>query len=431
MFASSPDSAGQLPDPFPDPGRAFQAVSPAAYVLDRRLHELRMAQQAAAATIADLEGEDTYAFLVAGDGLTGTTASRVRPALDRVAELRDALDRLDEMLDQVSSLRDAGHVDDPRATDLVALLNSPSITVPAPPDAGPHTEGTALAPQDLLATVDETVARVRAVLAEVDGAWREFLPRLERAMADGDRLALALPTYGTLADARSLMTVLPDIVVEDPLGAADELARVEAALADVDRVRDQVGRLREVLTAAGDTLTELEALIAEGRHALDRSRIEIANPRDLLDPIDPVVVGGERGLRPWLARLDRLVGDGDVELAARGLERWRVLADQTRTAARQVVEANTGPSLRRGELQGLLRAARVKAGASGRAEDMALTELAARADRALDVPCDLAEAEARVNAYLDELRRGPTPAQARAQATASWTDQKDRKEMSA
>jgi hypothetical protein len=405
MYASSPDNA---PD-FPGPGRAFQAVSPAAYVLDRRLYELRTERQAAEATFAELEEEDTYAFAAAGGGLTGTTAARVRPALDRVSELRDALGRLDELLDHVSDLRDAGHVDDRRATDLVALLNSPSIVMPPAPArgaAGPPQDGPAVTAQDLLAAVDDAVERVRRVLAEVDAAWREFLPRLEKATAQGDRLARSLPSYAALAEARALLTVLPEIVVEDPLGAVDELARVESVLSDVDRVRDQVARLQDVLAAAGETVTELEALIAEGRHALDRSRIEIADPRDLLDPIDPVVVTGERGLRPWLARLDRLVGEGDVELAARGLERWRALADQTRAAARQVAEANARPSLRRRELQGLLRAARVKAGASGRAEDMVLTELAARADRALDVPCHLADAQARVDAYMDELRRG-------------------------
>jgi hypothetical protein len=412
MYASSPDSA---PD-FRPPGRTFQAVSPAAYVLDRRLHELRAARQAADATFAELEAEDTYAFLTGGGGLTGTTESRVRPALDRVAELREALDRLDELLDQVRDLRDAGHVDDRRATDLVALLNSPSIVVP-PPSAGsgaglgaPLPDARAHTAQEVLAQVDAAVERVRAVLAEVDAAWSEFLPRLEKAIAEGERLAGVLPGYAALAEARALLTVLPEIVVEDPLGASDELARVEAALADVERVRDQVGRLREVLAEAGETVTELESLIAEGRHALDRSRIEIADPRDLLAPIDPVVVTGERGLRPWLARLDRLVGEGDVELAARGLERWRAFADQTRGAARQVAEANARPSLRRRELQGLLRAARVKAGASGRAEDMTLTELAARADRALDAPCDLVDAQAHLDAYMDELRRGPAPA---------------------
>jgi hypothetical protein len=413
MFASSPDNAAD----FPDPGRAFQAVSPAAYVLDRRLYELRTARQAADATFAELEGEDTYALAAAGGGLTGTTASRVGPALDRVAELRDALGRLDELLDQVTDLRDAGHVDDRRATDLVARLNSPSILVPS----GARADAPVLTAQDVLAAVDEAVERVREVLAEVDAAWGEFLPRLEKATAQADRLARSLPSYAALAEARALMTVLPEIVVEDPLGAVEELTRVEAVLGDVDRVRDQVTRLQEVLAAAGEAVTELESLIAEGRHALDRSRIEIADPRDLLDPIDPAVVTGERGLRPWLARLDRLVGEGDVELAARGLERWRELADQTRVVARQVAEANARPSLRRRELQGLLRAARVKAGASGRAEDMVLTELAARADRALDAPCDLAEAQARVDAYMDELRRGPAPAPS---ATA-WRDRKD------
>jgi len=52
----------------------------------------------------------------------------------------------------------------------------------------------------------------------------------------------------------------------------------------------------------------------------------------------------------------------------------------------------------------LLRAARVKAGAMGRAEDLRVTELAARAMRSLAVPCDLPAAESAVEAFLEELR---------------------------
>ena len=85
--------------------------------------------------------------------------------------------------------------------------------------------------------------------------------------------------------------------------------------------------------------------------------------------VDPDVLSRGPGLRPWLARLERLVSEGDVSRAGAGLERWRSLAEQTVAVARQVAEANALPWRRRRELQGLLRATRVKAGAVGRAED--------------------------------------------------------------
>jgi hypothetical protein len=97
--------------------------------------------------------------------------------------------------------------------------------------------------------------------------------------------------------------------------------------------------------------------------------------------------------------------------------------------ARQVAEVNARPWRRHRELQGLLRAARVKAGAMGRAEDLRITELAARAmrsrggpshppPRSLAVPCDLPAAESAVEAFLEELRN-PAPSSAGAGGVAA------------
>jgi hypothetical protein len=62
---------------------------------------------------------------------------------------------------------------------------------------------------------------------------------------------------------------------------------------------------------------------------------------------------------------------------------------------------------RRQELQRLLGAAVVKAGASGRADDPRVRLLADEAQRALLVPCDIDRAENTVDAYIDALRRKP------------------------
>jgi adenylosuccinate lyase len=142
-----------------------------------------------------------------------------------------------------------------------------------------------------------------------------------------------------------------------------------------------------------------------GRDDLAASRAEIHQPRGLLDAVDEDVVTGERGLRPWLGRLERLVADGKTGLADKGIESWQALADQTLSTARQVAKANQRPVGRRHELLRLLEAAKVKAHASGRGADPRVTDLAKRADEALAVPCDLEDAQVKVDAYLDELRR--------------------------
>lgn len=381
-------------------------MSPAAHALDRRLHGLRTAHEAVATSIHDLEAEGTYALLTAGDRVSGTTASKARPALERVAGLRRGLEELDHMLEQVSVLRGTGIVDDHQAAELFALLNSPSILFPTEPRR-------AVTPEALLTEIDQAFTPLREVVAEVDTAWRQFLPRLERVSEEADRLAAGLPGFRSVAAARTTLTALPDRVIDDPLGASEELARVETALAGAVDAGSKVAAMRTRLAAAAATIEELEATLASGHQALARTRALIVEPEGLLDPVDPEAVTGERGLRPWLARLERLVGEGEVPLVEKGLESWTATAERTLDAARQIAEANARPLQRRQELANLLRAARVKAGASGRSEDPWMAEVFDRAEQALHaVPCCLVTATSQVDVYLEELRRCPTPAQA-------------------
>lgn len=378
-------------------------MSPAAHALDRLLFDLRGAHEALATDLAGLEGEGTYAVLAAGTLISGVTAARVQPALVRVADVRLGLDLLGGLIADVSQLRGT---DEARATELFAHLNSPCIVLPG-------STVRAVAPQDLLTAMAGSLAPMRVVVGEVDTVWREFVPHLDRVTAEAEQLAETLPTSCSVTSARSVLATLAGRVIHDPLGAADELTRVEATLAEAAATGAKVPGLQAGLAAAADTIEELESLIAAGRAALARSRAEISDPEALLDPVDTAIVTGERGLSPWLTRLERLVAGGDVGLAETGLASWQALADKTLTTAREVATTNARPTERRQELRSLLRAARVKAGASGLAEDLHLTKLAKAAEDAFAVPCDLSAAEARVAEYVDELRRTPTPAQSR------------------
>jgi hypothetical protein len=392
-------------------------VSPAAHALDRRLFDLRVAYDALAADVGALEAGGTYAVLAAGTLVSGATVTRAQPALAQVAEVRRGLELVARLLHDVAQARGTGPLDEESATELFAHLNGPSVVVPSDLDR-PATSPLAVvtspaAPHELLIAMGRAVMPVHDLVSQVDRVWTEFMPRLERATAEAERLHQAASGFRSVREARGALVPLATRVIHDPLGAADELSQIEATLADAVGALERKPALLAALVEAGKRIDELEGLIAEGRSALARTSMEVTDPGTLLDPLDPDVVGGERGLRPWLARLRRLVETGDLELADKGFASWEAMADKLLASARLVAEANARPTERRRELRNLLKAARVKAGASGQAEDPHLTELARQADRSLTVPCRLAIAEAHVARYVEELRRAPTPAQAR------------------
>ena len=411
-------------------------MSPATHALDRRLYELRSAHDSVKASLAELDGVHIYALLVTGHGFSGTSADLAGPAVARLTELPHAALPLDDLLAEVIGIRRGGQVDDRRAAELVAWINSPTMLVPPagrrPGERNlvPAPHGTeALSAQGVLQALDEAIAEMHEVIARIDAAWQGFAPRLDRVSAEANGLAAQLPGNRALAAVRAEVGLLATRVIGDPLGAIEVLDQAEAVLASAEDVRATSGPLQDRLVACRRTAADVESAIVSGRHGLDRSRAEFVAPAGMLAPLDAEVLTGERGLLPWLGRLERLVAEGEVTLATTGIDRWEALAGQTLAAARQVAEANVGPTTRRRELQGLLRAARVKAGASGRAEDPWTTELANRADAALAIPCDLAAAEAAVEAFVEDLRLSPTPAQgASAQIARARADRVERAE---
>jgi hypothetical protein len=405
-------------------------MSPGRHALDRRLLALRTAQHAVASEVQALEADATYVLLT-GDRLTGVTAERARPALAAVEQVWRGLSLLDDLLSWIGAHQNRADVDDDTAARLMAHLNGPSIAIGAGPQpavggapllGSPTSPGQSLAPDALLAMLTHALTPTRQIVAEVDAARRELLPRLDRLTTEAHHLATELPGHRPLTELVAALDALRRHIMEDPLGAAEELTGLESALAGVAVARAELARLSKEVAGAARILAELEEVLAEGRDAFDRTRAEIANPDGLLEPVRPEVLHDEqRGLRPWLGRLERLVTEGDASRAKAGLASWRALADQTLAVARQVAEANARPWSRRRELHGLLRAARVKAGAVGRAEDPLVTELAVRAMRSLDVPCDLQAAATAIEELLEGLRR-PPPSDTTGGATGSAAD---------
>ena len=382
---------------------------------DRRLAALRQARDAVTTNLLDLEADGAYSLLKAGNGLSGVTAGRAKPALAGVVELYDGLQLLDDLVDRAEAYRNDGRFTDDRARQVISMLEGQSITLP--PQVRPLAQrgltdaavtNTTISAKDLLSAMEQTFAAVRDVVAAVDAAWNDLLPRVEQADAEALTLASEAPAQTAVAGARAALRVATDRIAQDPLGAAGELARAEALLTSarqaVAQVRALRARVQTELADADALVGRIAAGIDEGRVALEDSRRTVAEPTGLLDPIDPTTLTAGSGLQAWLDRLRALVAAGDVERAADGLAHWRNVADQTLAAVQQVATANAAPAARRRELRGLLRAARAKAVAAGQSDDLDLREQEQTARAALAPPCDLAAAQRRVDDYLAAVR---------------------------
>lgn len=382
---------------------------------DRRLAALRQARDAVTTNLLDLEADGAYSLLKAGNGLSGVTAGRAKPALAGVVELYDGLQLLDDLVDRAEAYRNDGRFTDDRARQVISMLEGQSITLP--PQVRPLAQrgltdaavtNTTISAKDLLSAMEQTFAAVRDVVAAVDAAWNDLLPRVEQADAEALTLASEAPAQTAVAGARAALRVATDRIAQDPLGAAGELARAEALLTSarqaVAQVRALRARVQTELADADALMGRIAAGIDEGRVALEDSRRTVAEPTGLLDPIDPTTLTAGSGLQAWLDRLRALVAAGDVERAADGLAHWRNVADQTLAAVQQVATANAAPAARRRELRGLLRAARAKAVAAGQSDDLDLREQEQAARAALAPPCDLAAAQRRVDDYLAAVR---------------------------
>lgn len=389
---------------------------------DRKLQALQQARDAATTNLLDLEANGTYTLLKAGDGLAGTTAQQAKPALAGVEGLWRGLQQLNALVDQAETLRGRGRLSDDRARELLVLLTGQSITLPT--EIRPLSERAltaspvttpALTPQQLIAVMEAAFIALRDVVAKVERAWSDLVPRLERARAEAARLVRELPRDRTVVAAQAALQPLPDLIAHDPLGTADELRRAESMLTNASKAaaaaQARIARLRELLTGGDQLVEEILVTIDEGRTALDESRRAVAEPTGLLDPLERSSLGGERGLTAWLDRLQGLAAAGELSRAETGVERWRKVADQTLAAARQVAAANRAPAARVGELRGLLRAARAKADAAGRGADPRLRDLEEGALSALAAPCDLDAADDAVEQYLVALRRPSRPSQ--------------------
>jgi hypothetical protein len=261
---------------------------------------------------------------------------------------------------------------------------------------------------DRIRRLDGDVLRILDAAKQIADAWRTALPRADQlretlAAVEEDARTIGMADDPRMVNARRLVEHLGRQVARDPMSVDPQPATT--AVVEIAEVVSELVSLHASLSAdlvsARELLDEIVVTIDDGREALARSHDRVKNPKGLLEPLDAAALDdGDLALRPWLVRIEDEARAGRWLAAARGLQRWRTVADGWRHNAQRVVEANRSPVEQRDQLRGLFDAYRAKAAATGRAEDRTLTDAAQAARAALyTAPCDLEEAERLVHDY--------------------------------
>ncbi len=294
-----------------------------------------------------------------------------------------------------------------RRREVQHLLGGDAITMPA---GGSVSVGRLL---DLLQRQVDEVGERAAELAEcarqalllLDSSTAAVVALLERAKAVGADHDVEVTEAQRELDRA--VAVVADGGAVDPEGRLP--AAIDAARTRLELLERQWETLPAQLVGARAQLEEIRRLIRSGADAWAEARQKISEPADLCEPLDPSGLEcSDRGLQPWLARIEDQATSGRWPAAAASVEQWQKLAQRWLAGAHHVLGADSAPLLHRNELRGLVQAWQARAAASGRAEEPRLIDLGSAAEDSLYVaPCDLVVAEARVHAYIAALRNNP------------------------
>jgi hypothetical protein len=295
-------------------------------------------------------------------------------------------------------------------TELRRLLTEPWFAVTTLPGGNPRNYSV----QEALAEIRRRYQAIRAGVTEIDQLWVSVLPRVEAARLTLDRLEAEAADLGVLEPligrARALADDLAERLVSDPASVSVQDGsnldlQVANAAKQMATLRTGHDNLDNDLNATEELLASLRVLLARAEAARAESMAKIVEPEGIVRLPDVKLLDGPDGMA---ARLDSL-----FENAATGA--WtqkRSLLDAWLTSARKLEaqliragDANRAPLAVREELRGRLRAYSAKIAATGRAEDLAITELMDRAREELyTAPTDIAAAEKAIAELATRMR---------------------------
>ncbi len=355
--------------------------------------------------------ESSPSFLMLTDAdLAGETARRYGLAARDAANLWELLDAGAALLgaarNHVATQGSTGAA----APELRRLLNEPWYSV-----AIGRGQPRSFSATGVLSEIRRRYDAIRSAVADIDQLWVSILPRVDAARATLIRLQSEVDELGVpeplVGRARALAEDLAERLIDDPAsvhpqdGANLDLQVSEAAKL-VATMRTKHDDLDVDLGSTEELLASLRVLRARAEASGREAASKVADPGGLVRVPGEAVLDGPDGLA---ARLDQLFDDA----AGSNWSRKRNLLDAWLSSARRLEaqliragETNRAPVEARNELRGRLRAYNAKMAATGRAEDLALADVADRARSLLyTAPADLEAAEAAIADLAARLRQ--------------------------
>ncbi len=359
--------------------------------------------------LTEVEASPSYLMLLDAAG-GGETARKYGKAATDAAHLWPLIDACASQLMAARVHLDSKGATGSNGVELRRLLDEPWFAVTTLPGGEPRNHSV----QSALAEIRRRYEAVRAGVTEIDQLWVSVLPRVEAARATMARLEAEAAELGVLEPligrARALADDLAERLVSDPASVSIQDGsnldvQVANAAKQMATLRTGHDNLDADLNTTEELLASLRVLLARATAARAETLAKVADPKGLVRLPDVSLLDGPDGMA---ARLDGLFENA----ATAAWTQKRTLLDTWLTSARKLEaqliragEANRAPLAARDELRGRLRAYSAKIAATGRAEDLAVTELMDRARSELyTAPTDLAAAEKAIAELATRMR---------------------------
>jgi chromosome segregation ATPase len=313
-------------------------------------------------------------------GLSGVSAPRAAAADTAAAELWSLYLALDRIIAEASELRRSKNPFgfEERLKKIDALLNGRTIDPPGASKelaqlslTGARTSRLSLA--EVIEAMDKAFNATRDIIATAERGWdtSEALgalrERARRIEADARSLGFAPPKdLETAARAIEDHTQKRD---SDPIGADDELGRIEDMLDDAD---GELAAARKDQFEAADALRRAQQRL-QGFESLCR-QAEASRAERLAKIADPAPKGALPStriddLRGWLATLETTLQSGRARAAQIGARSWTAEIEKREAALAETLAEDKRLLDARAELRGRFSALKAKAdslGAQGR-----------------------------------------------------------------
>jgi hypothetical protein len=377
--------------------------------LDALLAEWKSIMDTAARDLVDLHNLPSYEILVGSSGgsprhkLAGVTEAHLGPAIFAAEAfmrefglLSDAIQRANERRQQITRFDRFGSLDQ-KIADVERVLTKPSIPMP---------DGTAVAPRQLLAQMNQAFLVAHDALYEVDCIWK----LLDGKLANAAAFLKAHADEAATMPLRQQIDSLRSRVITDPMGANADFDR------DIQPLLTQTQQAMETLI---NQRANIRQNVAQGREQL-RKLAELRQQADVLHteckekitahalPTPPLPWDRITALADWLTRLEAKLAEGMIDPVCVGFAHWTSHVNDLIAVEERACHENLAPLELRRELRGRLSALKAKAIARGLSEDPRLTEIAERATTMLHVrPTPLLDAVNLVAQFESRLNGRP------------------------